>query len=166
MVNAVDIAMYFIKKDADAEIFTSETIKRGKNILAVGNAKINKFLHISQNMWIARTGKLLFPQCLYAFDNGAVVEEVRLNYNILVKNSSQRNIEIPSDVAIFLDKIYIMLRNATIDELIDLSHQDNEWLSKNKYSAKHEQAMDSLSRKDEYKEQYADALVILDRIKI
>ena len=164
MTSATNIAKYFLQKDVTREIFTSETIMRGMRNFAVGNARLNKYLHIAQNMWIAKTGELLFPQRLYAFENGAVVEDVRLNYNMLAKNPMHHDIQLSEDLRAFLDKFYIMLKNATIDDLIELSHQDNEWVAKNKLRTKNEQEMDSLSRKSEYMEQYADALIILERI--
>lgn len=169
MTNAKDIATYFFQKDKNRDVFTSELIQRGTTPpFVAGNARVNKYLHMAQNMWIARTGKLLFNQRLLAFENGAVVEEVRLNYNMLLQNSSQCAVNIPGDVRTFLDKIYVMLQNATIDELIELSHQDKEWDAKSDYRhrTKKEQEMDSLSRKDEYKNQYADALIVLEHMSI
>jgi len=164
MTNAKDIASYFARKDESYEVFTSEHITRNGVSFSVGSARINKYLHIAQNMWIAKTGELLFYQPLLAFDNGAVVEDVRLNYSSLIKNAARHTTQLSSDICIFLDKLYIMLKNATLDELINLSHQDSEWLDKSEFKTKKDQKMDSLSKKTEYKKQYADALIILDRI--
>jgi uncharacterized phage-associated protein len=168
MTDAKDIAKYFLKRDAANEIFTSESILRRGVSFTAGSARVNKYLHIAQNMWIAKTGKLLFSQPLLAFDNGAVVDDVRMNYNSCVKNALFFDATFPVEVCDFLDRIYTMLKNATIDELINLSHQDGEWFAKNKSGqrTKKEQEMDSISMKDKYKEQYADALVILERIAV
>jgi len=164
MTDAKDIAKYFLKKDENREIFTSEYIRRNGASFVIGSARLNKYLHMAQNMWIAKTGELLFSQPLLAFDNGAVVEDIRLNYGSFAKNASAYTVQLSSEVRNFLDKLYMMLKNATIDELIDLSHQDNEWLTRNKYRTKKDQEMDPLSRKNEYKEQYADALIILEHV--
>jgi len=166
MTNAKEIAVYFFQKDKEQEVFTSEIIERGQKKFVVGNARVNKYMHIAQNMWIAKTGELLFSQPLLAFDNGAVVEDVRTIYAVLRHNAEKYAVNLSDKVREFLDKIYVMLRNATIDELIELSHQDNEWNSKKSYYSKKDQEMNSLSRKNEYEKQYADALIILERINL
>jgi uncharacterized phage-associated protein len=162
MTDAKDVAIYFLNKDTSNELFTSERMKRGAASFAVGNARLNKYLHIAQNMWIAKTGQLLFFQPLLAFDNGAVVDEIRMNFSAIAKSAQRETSQLSDDVKCFLDKLCVMLREATIDDLIELSHQDSEWRAKSKYEAKKDQVMDSLAKKDEYKTQYSDALVILD----
>ena len=59
--------------------------------------------------------------------------------------------------------MYIFFSNATIDELIELSHEDNEWIEKNRNRLTG-QEMNTLSRSDEYKQQYSDALFVIDRM--
>ena len=49
-------------------------------------------------------------------------------------------------------------KDASIDELIEISHEDNEWKEKNSSTPYY---MDSLSRKDEYRKQYADLLYLM-----
>lgn len=168
MVDARDIAKYFLKKDVFKELFVSKNIERSGVVFNEGSARINKYLHISQNMWIAKTGGLLFSQPLLAFNNGAVVDDVRMNFNACVKKAPHFDDDFPVEIRNFLNSIYVILKNATIDELIHLSHQDDEWIAKNKNGrrTKKEQEMDSLSRKDQYKEQYADALIIMERMVV
>ena len=61
-----------------------------------------------------------------------------------------------------MDSVLKLLENATLDELIQISHEDSEWQAKSRYYQKSEQEMDSLSHADEYREQYADALLLLE----
>ena len=69
-------------------------------------------------------------------------------------------VELPSDIKEFLDNVYSFLKNATLDELIELSHEDEEWIKNHSFYDKKSQKMDSLSHYEEYKEQYGDALLV------
>lgn len=55
--------------------------------------------------------------------------------------------------------------NATLDELIELSHEDSEWIDKHRHYRKEDQIMDSMSRRDEYAEQYSDMIKVLERME-
>lgn len=63
-----------------------------------------------------------------------------------------------------MKKIYVAFSNASLDEIIELDHEDIEWQSKKNGYIKKEQYMDILSRKEVYKEQYKDMLKVLDRM--
>lgn len=163
MYKACDIAMYFLNKDTDKTLFTLNLLDRENHTFYEGNARVNKYLHIAQNMHIAKYGEKLFKDDLIAYDNGAIVKEVLKNFPLLYKVRNNPVIdEITKD---FLDRIYKMLENASIEELIEISHEDEAWISKhnNKNS---DQLMDSMEYKNQYKEQYKDALFVLDRIKL
>lgn len=163
MLKAIDIASYFINKDTDRLLFNKEFIHKNGRGFYEGNARLNKYLHLAQNIYIAKTGGKLFNEDLYAYDNGGVVLSVQENYSILL--NTKRGVVIPEDVCIFLDKIYKIFENASIDELIELSHEDNEWENKRIYHMrKEDQKMDSLSHVDEYKEQYHDIIKVMDRM--
>ena len=160
MLQSIDVAKFFLALDANKEVFGLNLITRNGKTFYEGNARLNKYLHISQNLYIAKTGKKLFTEDLFAFDNGAVVPSIREMY------MSLRNKElipvIPDEYSDFLRKIYKILQNATIDELIEISHEDNEWSDKNPLRGN--QRMDSLKRIQEYKQQYSDMLIVMDRM--
>lgn len=162
MIKAIDIAKYFLSKDKEHAVFDKTIIEKNNRRFYAGNARLNKYLHLAQNLYIAKTGHLLFEDPLYAYDNGAVVPEVQENYAIL--RSRDEKIDIPLDIKQFLDKVYAFLKNATLDELIDLSHEDDEWLQKHSFYDKKSQKMESLSHYEDYKEQYADALLVMERM--
>ena len=164
MLNAVQIAEYFLSKDPDRRYFNKHVISKNGRDFYEGNARLNKYLHISQNLYIAKTGQKLFSDDLYAYDNGAVAVKVQQNYSILTQRHTSPCI--PDDIKSFLDKIYIAYQNATLDELIEISHDDDEWIDKHVFYKKDDQRMDSLSRVQEYKEQYGDMLKVLDRMKV
>ena len=164
-MKAETIAKYFLNKDLDNSLFTDELISKNGSDFYNGNARLNKYLHIAQNAYIAQNGKLLFDDDLYAFANGAIVKSVMEEYQRIKTTKSDVKEVIPEKTKIFLDKIYIMLKNASLDELIDISHEDDEWKNKRaSYKTYDEQKMDSLKNIDIYKKQYADALKIMDTI--
>lgn len=146
MEKVFDIVHYFLYKDTKRKLFDS--------------TRMNNYLHIAQNLYIVKTGHLLFSDDLYAYDNGAVVPQVQENYSWLCENKQFPKLS--QSTKEFLDKIYILLENATIEELIEISHEDNAWREKCKYYSKCERRMNSLAYAEEYKRQYRDVLKLMD----
>lgn len=163
MVKAIDIAKFFLSKDKEHVVFDKVIVEKNNRRFYAGNARLNKYLHLAQNLYIAKYRKRLFSDSLYAYDNGAVVPEVQEKYAIL--RSRDEQVELPENIQIFLNKIYNFLKNASLEELIELSHEDSEWSSKHKYYDKVSQKMNSISHYEEYKEQYADALLVLEQMQ-
>lgn len=161
MLKAIDVAKYFLNKD-DGTLFNNKLVERSGRRFYEGNARLNKYLHIAQNLYIAQHGRKLFEDDLYAYDNGVVIPSVQENY--LAIKSRYVGKSIPSDERAFLDKIYQALQNASLEELIEISHEDSEWERKSGFYKKEDQKMDSLKNVDEYREQYKDMLIILDRM--
>ena len=163
MLRALDVSNYFFSKDPERKIFNLCLINRNDRSFYEGNAKINKFLHLAQNLYIAKTGKALFSDDLYAYDNGAVALDILNRYPIIQKNiiTSPDLGEFIND---FLDRVFYLLKDADVDELIELSHQDDEWIDKSRNYHKQEQKMHSLARAEEYANQYEDALMVMYRM--
>jgi uncharacterized phage-associated protein len=163
--DARDIAKFFFKLDKDEALFPKEKMIIIEGMAAnEGNIRINKFLHLSQNTYIAKYGKKLFYNDLYAFDDGGVVKEVQANYQTLKSTgiSDLDELEIDEDIQYFLKSMFCLLKDVPIKELIEISQEDDEWERKTSLS-KGKQLMDSLSNKDEYKEQYEDVLYLFSR---
>ena len=152
---------FFLALDANREVFGLNLINRNGKTFYEGNARLNKYLHIAQNLYIAKTGEKLFKEDLFAFDNGAVVPSIREMY-ISLRNKDLIPV-IDAKYSEFLRKVYRVLQNATIDELIEISHEDNKWSDKNPHRGN--QRMDSLKRTQEYKKQYSDMLIVMDRMQ-
>lgn len=164
MTSAYDIANYFLAKDADHTVFNKKVISRNGRNFYEGNARLNKYLHISQNLYIAKTGEKLFDEDLYAFDNGGVIPTIQKNYSVLLNRSKKFNLD--KEKTDFLDRVYYILKNADIDELIEASHEDSAWKEKsNNYYLDKEQ-MNSLGHADEYKKQYSDMLKVMDSLTL
>ena len=164
MLSALDVARYFLGKDIRRKLFDKVLREKNGRTFYVGNARLNKYLHIAQNLYIAKTGRKLFADDLYAYDNGAVVPQIQESYSVLV---SRRDIpQLDSELSLFLDRIFLFLKNATLDELIELSHEDPEWEAKHRRYLKADQKMDSLRYAEVYQAQYADALKILESMPV
>ena len=124
MLKAIDVAKYFLNKD-DGTLFNNRLVGRAERKFYEGNARLNKYLHIVQNLYIARYGSKLFEDDLYAYDNGAVVPSVQENY--LAIKSRYVGKTLPPNERDFLDKVYQALYGASLEELIEISHEDGEW---------------------------------------
>lgn len=164
MQTAIQIAKYFLSKDQERQLFNKTLVHKNGRDFYEGNARLNKYLHMAQNIFIAKTGTKLFQEDLYAYDNGAIAPDVQENYAILL---SKNDIPcLPAEISDFLDRIFKVLENASLDELIELSHEDSEWIAKHGYYSKPDQRMNSMARASEYQEQYHDILVVMDRMMV
>lgn len=164
MLSCICVAEYFLSKDKDSggRLFNKVLVHKNGRDFYEGNAKLNKFLHLAQNIYIAKTGEKLFNEDMYAYDNGAVVPEIQENYAILLSKAKWPTL--PPEISDYLARIYEMFKNAPLDELIELSHEDDEWMEKHPHYRKCDQKMDSLAHVEEYRKQYKDAIKVLDRM--
>lgn len=163
-MTAKEVAKWFLSQDENRTVFTKKLINKNGRTFYEGNARLNKYLHLAQNIYIAKTGCKLFEDSLYAYDNGAVVPQVQENFSIYL--NKKQCPDIPKDIAAFLRKIYLIFQNATLDELIELSHEDHEWSEKSGGYYRNDQIMDSLKYADEYTEQYEDILRIMEGMTV
>ena len=72
------------------------------------------------------TDKKLFDEDMYAFDNSVIVNEVKNNYAYLKLTKESYDI---SDVKVksYIEKMFNVLKYAPLEDLIEISHQDEEW---------------------------------------
>lgn len=104
MTSAYDVASYLLAKDTDRTMFPGYVLPGNGRGVDEGNARLNSYLHISQNLYIARTGRKLFEEDLYASDNGAVIPSIQQNYALLQGKSE--GFELDEEKAAFLDRIF------------------------------------------------------------
>lgn len=151
MLKANDVAKYFLSKDKNRILFNNNIVEKNNRKSYEGNIRLNKYLFLSQVVYMAKYGQKLFMDDFVAYDNGPVIKEIVTDYSLM----STRNdiVNIPSKIKDFLDKIYIALENATYDELIEITHEDPEWieLSKDTYNAP---IMNLDKNIEEYKHRY------------
>lgn len=149
MLTAKDVAEYFLSKDPNKKIFNKNIMIYNGIRFYEGNVKLNKYLFLSQVVYLAKYGKKLFEDDFIAYDNGPVIEKIRNLYVRLKGRNSHINLQ----TKIFLDKIYLSLENATTQELIEISHEDPEWQRLKNVTHKN-MKMDVESNIKEYKERY------------
>ncbi len=135
MLKAIDVARYFISKDTDGKLFNKKIVQYNSRNCYEGNIKLNKYLFLAQVVYLARYGCKLFSDDFKAYDNGPVIESIMSSYSYIVDTNEE--IIFDSDIQYFLDQIYYSLENASVEELIEISHEDPEWkkLSKDTYNA-------------------------------
>ncbi len=161
--SAIEIAKYLLNIDDKKKFTSSKLIKKSGNPFKEGNAMLNKYLFFAQVLYFVKTKELLFSEEILAFDNGPVVEKVRQSYNILIKIDNT-NYNIDESKKEFLDKLYKFLDKASLDELIEISHTDKNWVEKNKEYSKVDQIMDIKSNYEYYSFNYEDALYLMEKI--
>ena len=158
MMDAETIAKYYLSKDPDRILFNNNVVVKNNRKFYEGNARLNKYLFLSQVVYLAKYERKLISDNFVAYDNGPVIKDIITNYPII--SSRRETVTIPDDIKIFLDKIYESLKNASYDELIEITHEDPEWikLSKDTFSAP---IMNLEKNIDEYKQRYKGLIAAL-----
>lgn len=151
MISASLVAKYYLSKDPERILFNNNVVIKNGRKSYEGNVRLNKYLFLSQVVYLAKYEKKLFDDNFVAYDNGPVIKEIITEYPLI--SSRNENVEISDEIKEFLDKIYDSLINASYDELIEITHEDPEWirLSKDTYNAP---IMNLEKNIDEYKQRY------------
>ncbi len=155
MEKVEDIAKYILFLDKNNDIFINKLLTLQNRNCYEGNVRLNKYLHIMQMVYLAMTDKKLFNEEMYAFDNGVVINSIMNNYVYLkaTKDSYQITNE---NIKKFIEKMFNILKYAPLEDLIAISHQDEEWQKKHNFYLKKDQIIDVDSQKENYKIMCAD----------
>lgn len=163
MEKAENIAKYLLSLDNNNEVFNNNLITLNGRECYEGNVRLNKYLHIMQMVYFAMTDKKLFDDLMYAFDNGVVVGTVMNNYKYLCSTKNEYEI-MDTSIKEFTLKMFDILKYAPLEELINISHQDEEWIKKHNFYKKKDQLIDVDSQKENYKAMCADFIEINNNI--
>ena len=154
MEKVENIAKYILSLDKNNDIFINKLIPlQGKNCYE-GNVRLNKYLHIMQMVYFAMTDNKLFNEDMYASPNGVVINTVMNNYAYLKSNRDSYTIS-DENVKSYIEKMFNILKYAPLQDLIEISHQDEEW-------KKNDQLIDVDSQKENYKIMCADFIDMLN----
>lgn len=158
MMSAEIIAKYYLSKDPDRILFNNNVVIKNNRKFYEGNARLNKYLFLSQVVYLAKYETKLISDNFVAYDNGPVVKELITQYPLI--SSRRETVNIPENIKIFLNKIYDSLKNASYDELIEITHEDPEWirLSKDTFNAP---IMNLENNIAEYKQRYKGLIAAL-----
>lgn len=126
MIDAKTIAKYFLSKDPNRKLFNNNVVVKNNRKSYEGNIRLNKYLFLSQVVYLAKYETRLISDNFVAYENGPVVQNIVSDYPLI--SSRCENVELDESIKIFLDKIYYALENATYDELVEITHEDPEWL--------------------------------------
>ena len=164
-ISAFDVAKYFISKDTDETVFNSKRCSFDiKGAPVQGNLMLNKLLHTAQGVYIAKYGKKLFDDTLYAYSNGPVVESVRTKYfQLLRKRDTFKDFHISPDIDHLLDQIYDLYYDTDPEEFIMISHNDVAW-AESVHDEANDQRMDVMKHADDYRHLYSGVLMMFDRM--
>ena len=161
MLSAKEVANYFLSKDKERKIFNTNLVEYNNRKAYEGNIKLNKYLYFAQTVYFAKYGKMLFKDDFVAYDNGPVIKEIVENYLALQANANKEEIILPEEIKNFLDKIYLSLKDAKYNELIDITHEDTAWkdVSDKTYYAP---VIDLKKYKSKFEKQYRGIIKVLE----
>lgn len=160
MITAKEVAKYFLAKDEKKEMFNTKLVNYNNRRAYEGNIRLNKYLYFAQTVYLAKYGKLLFEDDFVAYDNGPVIKEIVENYPAMQANAKKEENVLPREIKLFLDKIYLSLKDAPFEELIEITHEDTAWkeVSDKTYFAP---IMDLLKYKSKFEKQYKGLIKIM-----
>ena len=149
MRDVYDFAKYFIKNGADSKPNTYD-----------GNMKLQKLLVLSDLANIAENGKLLFSDPVLAFQNGCVVEKVRLryknDYSTFKHDSDLYQPDFSESEYEILKLVMDIFGHASARELSEINHTFSFWqvgyqngTSNNGYHTKILSEVDMMSHKED-----------------
>lgn len=158
MISADIVAKYYLSRDPERVLFNNNVVNKNGRKFYEGNARLNKYLFLSQVVYLAKYEKKLISDNFVAYDNGPVIREIITKYPII--SSRNEIVDIDDEIKSFLDKIYDALINASYEELIEITHEDPEWirLSKDTFNAP---IMNLEKNIDEYKQRYKGLIAAL-----
>ena len=154
MLHAETIAKHIIERDKNgcSYLFPSSGPRGNWRDFDKGNVRLNQYLHILQNLWIAKTGEKLFAENMMAEKYGGVVPEVWERYLAFAASE-----EMSPDVAAWIDRMCDIMDYAEVYELTDYTLDDPEWVEK---VGSENRKMDSLARAAEYRQLYENTLAV------
>jgi uncharacterized phage-associated protein len=120
IMKAIEIAQWFIRNNYDNPRNTFD-----------GNMKIQKLLYFAQLIHLVRHEQPLFEDDIFAFENGSVVENVRIAYrnstNFLIEDAYTKTYDFDSEHLSTLKIVEDIFGNLSARELSDLNHLHDSW---------------------------------------
>lgn len=149
MRDVYDFAKFFLKKGADSKPNTYD-----------GNMKLQKLLVLANLASIAEYGETLFDDQILAFQNGCVVEKVRLRYKndyfAFKRDSDVYQPDFTQREYTILNLIMDIFGAATAKELSDINHTFRFWeiayangTTSGGYHDKEKSAVNMMSQKED-----------------
>lgn len=157
--NVFDYAKWFLENNLDTP---RNTFK--------GNIKLQKLLFFAQLISLAKNNKLLFDEQFCAFENGMVMENVRLKYkNNLDELLNYKRKELNDEELEILELTKNIYGSENADTLSNMTHQFEYWkkylqISNNKFDFKDKNK--SIVPNEELKKELDNIRDVLDAYNI
>ena len=65
MLSALDVAKYYLSKDPEKKLFNYNIVAKNDRKFYEGNARLNKYLFLTQVVYLAKYEKKLFKMLIY-----------------------------------------------------------------------------------------------------
>ena len=119
LTSALKVAKSFISNNLDQPRDTYD-----------GNMKLQKLLYFAQLIHLTKYDRPLFSDPIFAFENGSVVEEIRLMYrdyheDLIIASKDSQDLSNEEEDTIFLTME--LFGDASANELSDLNHMHKCW---------------------------------------
>ncbi|CAG8815186.1 9663_t:CDS:2, partial [Gigaspora margarita] len=126
--SALEVAKYLLSLDPHKKYFTLKIIslgEEGSSLPTEGNFRLNKLLHMCQIFHCVEYGKPLFRERMEAFEHGALVYNVYMNFLQLYRLPTL-TINLSEETRDFVRSIfnYFYLYEGDNEALKDFSHED------------------------------------------
>lgn len=120
IINPKIIVEWFMQRGLDSPCDTRK-----------GNTKIQKLLFFAQLIYMCKNnGEVMYEEQFRAFENGMVLESIRLSYRDEykdLKKESKLSLDIPKKVQEALEITEDIFGNCDAEELSELSYQFDAW---------------------------------------
>ena len=97
MISGIDVALYFISLDPEHKVFNRRKCVQDGRCFYIGCERLNHYMHMAQNIYIAKYGEPLMDSVFYAYDGGAVDRAVYEKYPELLE-CGDKEIQIDDNV--------------------------------------------------------------------
>lgn len=165
MIRVIDAARYLVSLDSYTQYFNKNLVHDNHNDFDEGNTRLNIILHLAQNIYIGKHGRKLIDTDFYACNNGSVIPEIQEKYDMILATRDVASFQMDDSAKDFLRKVFGMLKDAPIYELIDIDKEDPAWKEKYCFYLKNDKLLESMKHIADYRDRYEAANFYIDRIK-
>lgn len=89
ILSAKDVANYFLFKDLERKLFNKNVVVYNDRKSYEGNIRINKYLFLTQVLYLAVYDKKLYKDDFKTYENGPVIEEILKSYGLIVNQNNK-----------------------------------------------------------------------------
>lgn len=88
-MKAIEVTKYYLSKDINGQLFNNNIVVKNERKFYEGNARLNKYLFLTQVVYLAKYGRKLFDDNFVAYDNGPVLVDIMKEYSHIANNNKK-----------------------------------------------------------------------------